>query len=293
MNRAIALIAASLMFCGLLIVLFFGFGFVMLFVNTFATGAIPGAIGFTLVASTIFYLGWRSLKLSRWVNNQIEQRLNTRSARAESSKRFRASDVELDMAKAYMDETSEDYDIAKAIELLKKGAVQDHSEAQTELAKIYLTEDVSEFFASEDEATAAAIRLLAEASDKGFAPAQTELADLYSTGSGVALDWPKALDLYRRSAGKGNSVAQYELARALLDGKHIAKSEKGALGLLLNAASQNLPEAQEMLGFMHLRGVVVEQSREVAISYYRAAASNGSESARRQVNQLSNNPPPT
>ena len=195
-------------------------------------------------------------------------------------------------------------DSVAAAEWLEKAVAQNHVEATTLLARMYLTG--YEPGPAADKARAAS--LLSDAAARGDAEAQYYLALLYRAGDGVTQDDTASFTWMRAAAEKGNVEAQYELARVLARGigtpadpeaaeawlreaagaGHVQaqfflgqtlrardKNNREALDWLRRAAEAGLPVAQRNLGMAYLTGTGVEADSKEALRWLNTAADQG------------------
>ena len=105
-----------------------------------------------------------------------------------------------------------------------------------------------------------------------------ELFDLgraYAMGIGVAKDYKKAVDWYKKAANQGHARAQYNLGEMYEYGNGVAQDYKKAVFWYKKAANQGHADAQNNLGFMYSEGIGVEQDDKEAVSWYQKAANQG------------------
>jgi TPR repeat protein len=76
----------------------------------------------------------------------------------------------------------------------------------------------------------------------------TGLANCYSRGTGVAVDFAKAVALFTRAAEAGNAFAQYNLGVRYLEGSRgVARDAAKACDLIARSAAGGCAEAIEHL----------------------------------------------
>lgn len=200
-------------------------------------------------------------------------------------------------------------DVNGAIEWLSRAVEQNHAEAATLLARVYL----SDLPNGPSRDPARAVELLAGSAPRGNAEAQYLLGLLYQAGDGVVADTNTALNWYlaaaeaehpaaqlalarlylaapensrnaeagmtwlRRSAGNGVAQAQFELARALGDSGE-------AVEWLWRAAEAGHALAQRDLGTRYLQGTGgAEANPAEAFRWLRAAAQAGDPGAMHNI----------
>jgi TPR repeat protein len=123
---------------------------------------------------------------------------------------------------------------------------------------------------------AAAARWFGMAAADGRPLSQYMLAEQYRTGTGVARDLTRALELYREAANQGLAAAQMMLGQAYLLGLGgIARDADAAFRWLREAARQENPEALFMLSVLYASGQGVEQDRDFGWSLAVRAAALG------------------
>ena len=192
-----------------------------------------------------------------------------------------------------------DYD--KAIEFLRKPAMQDHIEAQFYLGRAYTQQRFYEL----------AIRWLTKAAKQKHPKAQYYLGEAYFYGKGVVLDYNQALKLYQEAAVQGdkdaekkldnedeldkinlittqesaqakeysrlanqeNLKAKYNLATAFNRGKGVLEDHIRAKDLWREAAELGHTESQYRLGLIYYEDTSVDD--EKAIELWHKAAEQG------------------
>jgi hypothetical protein len=95
---------------------------------------------------------------------------------------------------------------------------------------------------------ARALRLLRPLAEKGNTEAQYWLGVFYLQGRGIAQDYTKAAEWYRKSAEHGNADALNDLGVLYFEGKGVHKDYVEAAKWFRRAANQGRAEAQQNLG---------------------------------------------
>ena len=132
------------------------------------------------------------------------------------------------------------------------------------------------------------IRSMQKKVDQGDADAMYSMGACYSLGDGVPVDKEKALHFYLLSAKKGNKNAQYAAAACYSYGKGTEIDKNKAFELYLSAAKQGHPKAQFAVGHFFEYGLGgVELDHEVAKKWYRMAAEQGHDAARKFLDDCS------
>ena len=92
-------------------------------------------------------------------------------------------------------------------------------------------------------------------------------------GDGVAQDYSKAVELFRKAAEQGHADAQYNLGFYCHMGVGVDESDpEEALKWLRKAAEQGHASAQYTLGWFYDEGNRIEQDHSEAVKWYRNAA---------------------
>ncbi|THD76789.1 hypothetical protein E7681_02820 [Thalassobius vesicularis] len=162
-------------------------------------------------------------------------------------------------------------DVPLAVSFLEKSVAQNHLEATTLLARVYLTG----YTPSPARDPAKAAELLASAAARGNAEAQYYLGLLYRTGSGVQRDFKSAFNWFLAAAENDYLEAKYELSRAYSRGDGVAENVEQALHWLTEAASGGHAEAQFYLALALDNGQGTQQNRNEALNWFTRAAENG------------------
>lgn len=194
-----------------------------------------------------------------------------------------------------------------AVAWLEKAVAQNHAEAATLLARIYL----SDVPGGPERDTKKAADLLSKAATRGHAPAQYLLGLLYRAGDGVDQDGQAAFNWLlaaaeqqhveaqkelaqgylagpvekrdvvegarwmRAAASAGNAEAQLRLAMLLDDPDSGVTDRAEALDWFRRASEQGHPLAQRMLGTRYLRGDGVAANPQEAFRWLTSAAEAG------------------
>lgn len=173
-------------------------------------------------------------------------------------------------------------DVAGAVMWLEKAVAQNHLEASTLLARVYL----SGMPAGPDRDVAKAFKLLSGAAARGNVEAQYYLGILYRSGEGVAQDLTAAFNWFLAAAEKNHVGAQYELARAYSRGEGTQKDDVQGWRWLTEAANAGHSEAQFFAGMAHDTGNGAAQNTQQAINWYRRAAEQGHIVAQRRLGEI-------
>jgi len=124
--------------------------------------------------------------------------------------------------------------------------------------------------------TAKAERLKHEsACSKGSADACSKLGFLYGTGKGVALDYYRAVELYRKACSGGSSMGCYNLGIMYRDGLGVAQDHRQAASFFMESCDTNYAKGCTNLGYLYANGKGVDQDYGRAIEYYKKGCDGG------------------
>jgi len=176
-------------------------------------------------------------------------------------------------------------DLDTAVTYLSRAAEQNHIEAMTLLARVYLSNTSQDQDAPTTLArdTEKALDLLSRAAALGDDEAQYYLALLYREGNGVAQDNKAAFNWLLAAAQQEHVESQYELSRHYSQGIGTAQDNAQSLAWLERAAENNHIKAQYFLAAAYESGRGVAQNTSAAIEWYRRAAENGLPAAQRNL----------
>ncbi len=138
-------------------------------------------------------------------------------------------------------------DIAKAVGLWQKAALQGYADAQSNLGLSYFNGD------GIPKDTAKAVEWYKKAAEQGNAQAQSNLAIAYFLGEGAPQDTAKAVDLWQKAAVRGNASAQYNLGKAYYNGIGVPRDISKAIEWYQKAAAQGDEDAQINLGIYYFK----------------------------------------
>lgn len=167
------------------------------------------------------------------------------------------------LARVYLSRAMGDagYQPERAAELLAGAAARGHAEAQ-----YYLAMQTREGVGVEKNLKAAFNWFLA-AAEQDYLNAKYQLARAYSRGEGVAADNEQSLSWLTAAADGGHVDAQYYLALALDSGRGVAIDRRRALSWMLRAAENGFVQAQRHLGKQYLQGDGVEAQPDEALRW--------------------------
>ncbi len=180
-------------------------------------------------------------------------------------------------------------DVQKAMEWYLKAAEQGNLMAQYMLAVAYSSGDEG-ITKNETQATFWG-RKVVNAAEQGNATAQSHLGYMYQYGYGVAQDYQKAMEWYRKSDGQGiSSHGQNNLAANIYREavKYYGQKEYNkALPLFKQVAEFGNTDAQNFLGLMYQNGEGVIKDNQKAVEWYRKAAEQGNTVAQANLKRMS------
>ncbi|CAG8632458.1 14229_t:CDS:1 [Ambispora leptoticha] len=115
-----------------------------------------------------------------------------------------------------------------------------------------------------------------KASEKNFPPAQHLLASIYKSGVGCdEVNFPKAIELLKRSADAGYSSAQFDLAECYKRGSGIVADSKVAYSWYAKAAENGHAKAAFCCGICCKRSFGTERDLDKAIYWFMIASKLG------------------
>lgn len=118
-------------------------------------------------------------------------------------------------------------------------------------------------------------RCLRQAVEAGSTNAKNALAAMYLYGMGVAINVPRAVELYTAATEAGHADAAFTLANLYFIGVGVEQDEERARTVLAQAASGGSPGALRVLGFVHARLPGGEERQRLAAACFLAAARAG------------------
>ncbi len=128
-----------------------------------------------------------------------------------------------------------------------------------------------------------AVEYYRKAAEQGFADAQCNLGLCYEAGQGVAKDHAEAMKWYRKAAEQGHAWAQNNLGSCYYNGEGVAKDYAEAVKWYRKAAEQSNEYAQYNLGLCYQQGNGVIKDYVEAVKWYRKAAEQGDEYAQHNL----------
>jgi len=172
-------------------------------------------------------------------------------------------------------------DLEKAFHWFEKAAGQGHAEAQFETARCYY------FGEGVPEDLRQAARWFEEAAMLGHGEAQFYLGGLYWFGEGFERNEEKALNLWFLGAANGEPDCQHNLAAHYFDlGEKAPANYRKAYYWYRQAVEHGLPGDQYMVGLMCENERGVEKDENAALSWYKKAAAQGHEEAKKRLREL-------
>ncbi|GAN02322.1 HCP-like protein [Mucor ambiguus] len=138
--------------------------------------------------------------------------------------------------------------------------------------------------------TAYSVKLYAQAAELGYAPSAYRLGECYEYGYlGCEKDYASSVFYYTIAARQGNAEACFALSAWYLAGDepHIKPSEEKALYWAKLAAAKGLPKAEFALGYFAETGIGRLKDFNEAMSWYKKAAAQGNEQAKKRLNSRS------
>ncbi|MCX8114594.1 MAG: sel1 repeat family protein, partial [Burkholderiaceae bacterium] len=109
----------------------------------------------------------------------------------------------------------------------------------------------------------------------GLQPAADDVDLANGWAAYQAMDYAKALALYRKAAERGQRVAQFNLAVMLITGEGAPADPKQGIAWLRKSADNGMARAQYSLGVFYERGEHVPRSLAEATAWFLKAAEQG------------------
>ncbi len=134
-----------------------------------------------------------------------------------------------------------------------------------------------------------AIEWYKKASDCGDSTAQCNLGYIYQNGLGVDTNFAKAISYYTMAAMQNNIDAQCNLANCYMHAPHSIRNEALAIQWYHQAAEHGSADAQYNLGICYEQGYGVARDIEQAIKWYSRAAEQGHNDAIEDLNTIIDN----
>lgn len=131
-----------------------------------------------------------------------------------------------------------------------------------------------------------AVQMLRRAADAGYVPAIVELGLWHYSGKWVEASTAKAKDLWYKAASKGSMEASIRLAVTALRDPSDPQMHSAQVAILKSAASEGSLLAEFALGYAYENGIGTRKDAGEAASYYRTAASRGSQDAYRALRRM-------
>jgi len=160
---------------------------------------------------------------------------------------------------------------------LGKASAQNHLEATTLLARIYLSPE------TERKDPVRAAELLNQSAARGDAQAQYYLGLLFQTGEGVAADPAVAFTWFLAAAEQQNAKAALELGLAYAQGQGTEQDPEAALTWLSEAASHGLRDAHFHLALAYEAGLGTSPDATKAATWMLRAAEADNVVAQRMI----------
>ncbi len=131
-----------------------------------------------------------------------------------------------------------------------------------------------------------AVNLLNKSAATGYLPAINELALNYYTGSHIAKDRTKALELWRSAEKQNNPEAKVQIAAGIIFGEIKSDDIADNIKYLTESSEKGSVLAQVALGYAYENGVGLEKDKAQAVKYYRFAAQRGNRFGYRELKRM-------
>ena len=122
--------------------------------------------------------------------------------------------------------------------------------------------------------------------NKSIINEQNRLGDMYRHGQGVAQNYQKAVECYRKSAEQGDAYAQGELGWMYLIGYGVPQDYAQAAYWCQKSAIQGGSNGQNSLGYLYENGWGVSQDYKLAFEWYKRAAEQGNPYSQNKVGYM-------
>ena len=120
-----------------------------------------------------------------------------------------------------------------------------------------------------------AVNWYRKAARQGFVDAQNNLAAMYEQGLGVPKNKSEAAKWYRKAAKQYNAYAQHSIGRMYRDGEGVPQNLEEAAKWISKAAEQSHHKAFRDIGEMYWKGLGVSQNNIRAYMWWRIGALHG------------------
>lgn len=168
-------------------------------------------------------------------------------------------------------------DLQGAAHWYKLAALQGHLVGESNLGLLY------EYGNGVPRSSATAAHWFEKSAAQGYAVAETDLADYYYDGDGVPKNIARAGQLWQQAAAQQNSNGEANYGLCELEGDCAAKNVAAGFALEKQAALQNDDIAEDVLGDYYLGVYGTTPNKPYALAWYRLAAANGNEHARKRL----------
>ena len=133
---------------------------------------------------------------------------------------------------------------------------------------------------------AKAVQMLHRSADAGYVPALVELGLWHYSGKWGEANTIKAKELWYKAAAMGSMEASIRLAVTALRDPTDPQMHSAQVAILRSAASEGSLLAEFALGYAYEQGIGARKDLGEAASYYRTAASRGSQDAYRALRRM-------
>lgn len=132
-----------------------------------------------------------------------------------------------------------------------------------------------------------AVEYFQKSAFQGDEDAAYKLGQCFEKGIGVDKNLEQAVKFYGLSASTGHADSHYRLGQVFMEGiKPYSVNPSRAIMHFETAARNGSARAQYALGLRYLKGTGVKQDQEKAVNYFKQAAKQGVEQAKKQLEEL-------
>ena len=158
---------------------------------------------------------------------------------------------------------------AEGVHLLRLASNQNHSAAQFEFARCYMSGLIV------DRDTDEAIKWFVKSAQSGYVDAQLILGRVYSSGEDVEQDYEQSFYWYDMARKAGDVRGAVFVSLAYINAMGVKQDYKSAFDALYPFALRGDPDALFYIGYYYAKGIGVEQDYEQREKLYIKAAEAG------------------
>lgn len=184
-----------------------------------------------------------------------------------------SAEAQYDVGSMYQNGRGVGADRNKAIEWYTRAAAAGESKAESRLN--LMKANAERFSKTSDQASS------------GDIESQYDLGSMYVKGIGTNINYPAAIESFRKAAGQGHVKAAYKLGLIYYEGTGTRRNSKQAAKWFRQAANNGVPAAQYYLGKMYSGGHGVSRDYTQALMWLGKAVDGGFDQARGEMIDVS------